>query len=397
MQSVDKLKEMFTEFPYELFNVILTNKSFVDIMRLDVDSYEEGHDYIKNYGFDLDNSFHSEQVFNILNEAKQFIQTYLLEDPENITPVLTIPPYIQCEDDIRNILVMASNKERDLKQRWACALLRVAHTITHVENDLAKYFFQGIKKQIFSRFMQHLTVNTNGEYILGRGRKKVKLKLFEMKSEKTKESMIMKLLHKKESVTADIFDRVGVRIITNDKLDVLIVLKYLAETHVISFANVKPSRTRNNLISIDNFLEGIEKLKSLDISDWSEEDVRNFLKKFTVFEKEEQEDTTDRIIKENNPYSSTMYTSIQITVRHLITIQDPFNINLTYKFFFPFEIQILDKDSYEESRHGRASHDEYKKNQTVAVRRRVLGNVLSFHERYGLRKKNASAGLAITE
>ncbi len=376
----ERLLETFEEMPYELFDVVLSNKSFLDINNLTVESYEQAHAYMKNYGYDLDNTTHAEQVQAILSEAKQFLQTYLLEDPEGKTPTLIIPPNVMWEDDLRNFLVMASDKERSITQRWACGILRIAHTITHVENDLSKYFFQGIKKQIFSRFMTHLHVNNKGEYFLGRGRAQIPLKMFEMKSEKTKESLIMKLLHKKENVTADVFDRVGVRIVANDKLDVILVLRYLSENHVISFANIKPSRTRNTLIDTEQLIAGIEKLKNTDVSDMTEEQLREFLKPFLTFDKTltpEQEE----LLRENNPYSSTQYTSIQLTARQLITIQDPFNINLSYKFFFPFEIQILDHDSYVESRTGRASHDEYKKSQIIAVRKRVLGNVIRYCER----------------
>jgi len=380
MDQKERLIETFATFPYELIDVVLSNKSFIDINRLSIETYEEAHDYLKNYGYDLDNPSHAEQVRSILGEAKSFIQTYLLEDPEGLTPTLVMPPAIMWEDDARNFLVMASEKTRSITQRWACAVLRVAHTITHAENDLAKYFFQGITKQIFSRFMAHLHVTNKNEYYLGRGRNQIRLKLFEMKSEKTKESLIMKLLHKRENVTADVFDRIGVRIVTNDKLDVLLVLKYLAENHVIAFANIKPSRTRNNLIDINRFLEGLVRFREEDISGWSEEEVREFFKPYLVFDREKAREQED-IIRENNPYSSTQYTSIQLTARQLITIQDPFSINTSYKFFFPFEIQILDHDSFVESRTGRASHDEYKKSQIISVRRRVLDNVIRYHAR----------------
>ncbi len=377
---MENFREAIAEFPYELFNVVLSNKSFVDIKRLDIDTYEDAYNFVKNYGFDMDDANQREQVFNILSEAKQFIQTYLLEDPENLSAPLAMPPNILFEDDIRNFLVMASNKERNLSQRWACAVLRVVHTITHVENDLAKYFFQGIKKQIFSRFMEHLKVDNDNNYLLGRGKQQIVLNLFEMKSEKSRESLIMKLLHKKENVSADVFDRVGVRIVTKDKLDAILVLKYFSENHVISFANIKPSRTRNNLVDVEKLLVGLELLKNQDITGWNDEDVKAFLKPHLVFEPEDNSSIAASI-KENNPYSSTEYTSIQITARQLITIPDPFNFKVSYRFFFPFELQILDQESFEDSRTGRASHDEYKKNQTLAVRRRVIGHVIDYLDR----------------
>jgi uncharacterized protein (TIGR04562 family) len=386
MPEQKKLKQQFLEYPKELFDVVLSKKSFVDVERLYIKTFEEATNYIRNYGYDMDNKAQKEQVVKILSESKQFIQSYLLEDPENSNNRLVIPPNILYEDDIRNFLVMASDNVSLLTQNWSCAILRVAHTITHVENDLSKYFFQGIKRQIFSRFMGHLTVTNNGEYFLGKGSNQIKLKLFEMKNEKSKESLTMKLLHKKENIAADVFDRVGVRIVTFDKVDIMLVLRYLEENYVLSLANIKPSRTRNNLIDFNHFLQGVEFLKSKP--NLTEQEIRTELKKYCNFDEEKQQIETNRILKEKNPHSSTAYSSIQITSRQMITIQDPFIPTSNYQFFFPFEIQILDQESYEESRNGRASHDIYKKNQLKSVRNRVFYNLLKNMKKKDKRGKN---------
>jgi len=382
MNKKNKLEKNFLKFPYELFNVVFSQDSFIDIDRLNLHTREDALDYIKNYGYDLSDPQVKQKVALILAEAKTFITSYLLDDPEGKEPRLVIPPEILYNEDVVDILIMASEKQRNLLQTWACAILRVAHTITHVENDLAKNFMPGIKRQIFSRFMEHLHVTRDHEYILGNGENRIKLRLFEMKNEKSRESTIMKLLHKRENVTADIFDRIGVRIVTYSKLDVILVLKYFTYQHVISFANVKPSRTRNNLINVPHFLEGIEELKTHDLNSWKEDDVTEFLERYLVIPPDEKGEQTEKIIKEHNIYSSTMYSSVQLTSRQLIRIKDPFNPTIQYKFFFPFELQILDEDSYIESREGRASHEEYKKGQTTDVRKRVLKNVIRYQKRH---------------
>lgn len=391
MEQKNRLEKNFLKFPYELFNVVFSQKSFVDINRLNVHDEENALSYIKNYGYDISNPLMKQKVLAILREAKNFIQSYLLEDPEGLDPALSMPPEIFFNENILDFLIMASEKEKSLTQAWACATLRVAHTITHVENDLSRSFMPGIKKQIFSRFMEHLKLSRNGEYFLGDGDQKIQLKMFEMKNEKSRESIVLKLLHKKENVTADIFDRIGVRIVTYNKLDVILVLKYFSIKHVISFANIKPSRTRNNLINVPKFLKGIEELKAHDLSGWMEEDVSEFLEKYLELPPEERDRETGRILKENNLYSSTMYSSLQLTSRQLITIQDFFKPEINYRFFFPFEIQVLDEESFNESREGRASHEEYKKNQICAARKRVLNNVIKY-QRQHLWKSEDSGG-----
>lgn len=381
MENKNAIEKNFLKFPYELFNVVFSQRSFIDINRLNVHDEQTAISYMRNYGYDIINPLMKEKVAAILTEAKSFIQTYLLEDPEGKEPRLVIPPDIMYNDNIIDLLIKASEKEESLSQSWACAILRVAHTITHVENDLSKLFMPGVKRQIFSRFMEHLR-EKNGEYTLGNDENKIKLKMFEIKSEKTRESLILKLLHKKENVAADIFDRIGVRIVTYSKLDVILVLKYFSRNHVISFANIKPSRTRNNLINVPRFLEAIEELKAHDLTKWMEEDVSEFLERYLQLPPEEKEKETQKIIAENNLYSSTQYSSVQFTSRQLITIFDPFDRKKTYQFFFPFEIQILDEESFEETRMGRASHEEYKKGQLSAARKRVFLNVLRYQRRH---------------
>ncbi|HNZ52797.1 MAG TPA: TIGR04552 family protein [bacterium] len=382
MEPKNRIEKNFLKFPYELFNVVFSRKSFIDINRLNVHDEETALSYMKNYGYDITDPLMKQKVVMILQESKNFIQNYLLEDPEGHDPALIVPPEVLFNDNILDLLIMASEKEKTLLQIWACAVLRVAHTITHVENDLAKSFMPGIKKQIFSRFMDHLKMSRTGEYYLGEGDQKIQLKMFEMKNEKSRESLILKLLHKKENVTADVFDRIGVRVVTYTKLDVILVLKYFSVNHVVSFANIKPSRTRNNLINVERFLQGIEELNAHDLSSWKEEDVSEFLERHLQLPPEEKELETDRIIKENNLYSSTLYSSLQLTGRQLITIKDFFKPEIVYRFFFPFEIQILDEESFNESREGRASHEEYKKNQICAARKRVLNNVIKYQRQH---------------
>ena len=109
--------------------------------------------------------------------------------------------------------------------------------------------------------------------------------------------------------------------------------------------------------------------------------------------------------KSSNVYSSVEYHSIQFTCRQMIripgdrqalssmvetlrregdaTVEEVADELLSRidrltetRFFFPFEVQILDAESYRISREGRASHDVYKTRQRQAVKLRVLGDLV---------------------
>ena len=103
-----------------------------------------------------------------------------------------------------------------------------------------------------------------------------------------------------------------------------------------------------------------------------------------------------------NPFSSRWYRAIQFTCRQLIVAPDPtfrfwnevqeavgtsktaqnllkkIPITLREKrtFYYPFEIQILDLESYVESIGGRSRHREYKAKQRLMARNRVLRDLV---------------------
>jgi uncharacterized protein (TIGR04562 family) len=103
-----------------------------------------------------------------------------------------------------------------------------------------------------------------------------------------------------------------------------------------------------------------------------------------------------------NPLSSRWYRSIQFTGRQLISAPDPafkfwedlqnrlpknaairneikkIPISLREKrtFYYPFEIQIMDVESYVESIGGRSRHREYKDKQRLMARNRVLRDLV---------------------
>ena len=103
-----------------------------------------------------------------------------------------------------------------------------------------------------------------------------------------------------------------------------------------------------------------------------------------------------------NAHSSDQYRSLQFTARQLIRYRDPFldefnkfkqhiseqyaedaeliskmkslntsNISKTIEFFYPYEIQVVDKESHENNLVGEASHQEYKKAQVISARNRL--------------------------
>ncbi len=359
------------EFSWETLNTIVGGGSAIDVQRLHIHSVNEAEAFLEGYGFVWTQAAHRREIEALRTEAVAFIEEILLVDEDG----LQIPPEVRQRTDVRHLMIWASEPVQSVRQRWCCAMLRVMHTIAHADSTLNRRFGTQIREQILERFNPHLSLAEEG-WVLGRGKRAVPLVGFEVKDAKALHSVVVKLLHKVENVAADIFDRVGVRFVTRERFDALMVVNYLRANNVIMFANVKPSRSRNTLIDMGWLREEAAQL---------DEAVAQGL-----MTAQDRLDELRRLVRarpfpvsppaDYNAFSAVDYHAIQFTCRQQIRLRNalaaPGRGRDELRFFFPFEIQILDQESYALSRSGLAAHDVYKKRQLAAVKRRVLGSLL---------------------
>jgi uncharacterized protein (TIGR04562 family) len=353
---------MDPKFPWETLRSIIGGLSAIDVPRLHCATAEEAEQFLEGYGFDWGRTGHRLELEDLRTEAIRFIEEQLLEEDE------AIPAEIREQADPRQLLCWASSSEPTPRQRWSCALLRVAHTLAHSRSYFNDKYGDEIRRQIFERFEPHLRMSDDG-LMLGSD-EPIALVDFEVKPTKPVQSVAMKLLHKVENVAEDIFDRVGVRFITEERFDALLVVRYLREKNVFMFANVKPSRSRNTLIDLD----------------WLQELMAGLDQEITEGNIPEHErlEVLRAAVREHqypgppapsyNPYSAASYHALQFTCRQMIRVPDDTGRG-EIRFFFPFEVQILDEESYQLSRSGYAAHHLYKARQRDAVRDRVFGNL----------------------
>ena len=164
----------------------------------------------------------------------------------------------------------------------------------------------------------------------------------------------------------NILDRMGVRIVTHSLYDCFRVLDYLISEHIISVPNITPDQSKNTLFPLNVFFDVMDKL-SLQERSHSEEEIDALLWK--SLEKWSDEDL-GYTFKEND-YSAGEYRSIKFIARHMVNI--PIG-KKNLRFFFPYEVQIIDKHTHELNTKGIAAHGEYKKRQRQAALKRVFAS-----------------------
>ncbi|PIP92949.1 MAG: hypothetical protein COW00_06530 [Bdellovibrio sp. CG12_big_fil_rev_8_21_14_0_65_39_13] len=395
-------------FEWELLEVVLNGKSALDSKFFigPISSMEEVESFLKGYGIDPVDPIAKAELFGNFQEAIQFIKKYFLKEGNPDGLDLSVPNGIYMITDIRDLFLMATGHHKGSTPEetlWAEVILKVMHTILHADKDLRSNYFPIIQTQIFDQFYKYVFRDEENNLNLGvRGEFSIPLLDFETKSKKTRESVIIKLLHKAENVAEEVFDRIGVRIITKNKFDILRVLKFLIERHIVIPHNNKPSRSMNTIFDVNKFKEKHNALiKTALRSNLSEE------KFLDAVETEINECSMNNGADRNN-FTSNKYQSVQFTCRQLIKYKNPFLqefrelrklakeveapnelsqkilgmdvalISRDIRFFYPYEIQILDIQSHKTNTEGEASHLEYKKSQVQAAMRRVFGSLIKF-------------------
>lgn len=396
-------------FNWELMSVMLGGKPSLDAEIYSGQQIDENEakKFLTGYGLDPADKVSTAEIFGTLQESIQFIRRYFLKEGSPDGLDLRIPNSLYTVTDVKELFYMVGQGEASREEKyWAEIILKVIHTILHVDKDLRSNYFGEIQTQIFDRFYRYLHRDGQNRLFLGVEDDKFSVPLvnFETKSKKPRDSVIIKLLHKTENVAEELFDRVGVRFITENRLDTLRVIKFLTEHSVVIPHNIKPSRSLNTLFDMAKFQARHRNVIKMAMrNDLSEERVIQALNREAVdCFPELQSDA-------RNEHSLKKYQSIQFTGRHLIKYRNPFLqefyalkklaresgednelakriqtmdtslIARDVRFFYAFEVQIVDSESYRINTDGEASYKEYKKKQVNSARDRLFKKLIEYH------------------
>jgi len=392
------------KFDWEMLNVVVGGKSALDAHHFFGAAFSSDsiNTFLKGYGITGSDPISKAELFGNFQESIQFIRRYFLKDGNKEDGLeLKIPNSILMITDVNELFQKVIEHERDeLESLWAELVLKVMHTILHIDKDLRSKYFSTIQTQILDNYYRFISRDAENKLMLGKGKNSISLVEFDTKTKKTRDSVILKLLHKAEHVAEELFDRVGIRFVTNSRLDCIRVVEFLIDNGVVIPHNIKPSRSINNLINLDGLKKNYESAAKL--AEKNELSEARFLQ---ALERDISNDLLDQ--KSRNDHSLETYRSIQITARQLIRYEDPFiseflkvkkyisnsdcqdevkkkvssldlsSLTRDVEFFYPYEIQIVDESTNENNKQGDASHSEYKRIQLISARDRLFGKIIN--------------------
>ena len=341
-------------FSLNAMRSIIDGASAVDLPHLDIRDRARAREFLRSYGFDLNNPEEAAELDWVRRTAADILQRTIVPEGRRV------PREILTQRDVPTLLVWASNRAHEMRRRraWSCALLRVAHSLTHAYSDFNESYSPMIRRQIETRYRAHLRGDDEA-LTLGEGDDAVELERFDVRPIKTLQAATLKLLNAAENVGAGVFDWLGVRFVTRRTVDALLVVRYLRRHKIISFPNIVPRRCRNSLVDL-NALE-----PAILAAEASGGTIEQKITKLRAADRP----PAPRQHSEHNSHSASDYRSIQFTCRELVRLPRPGGGSA--RFFFPYEVQILDADSYAQATRGPASHAGYKRRQLESVRARV--------------------------
>ncbi|MGC3998105.1 MAG: TIGR04552 family protein [Anaeromyxobacter sp.] len=329
----------------EQLRLVLRGGSVIDWRRLDFRDLEEVETFLRLSLFDLDDSKDEKRLRSILAQAVEYLRGafgYRVAVP------------VAEPEDLRTLFLLASGSAEPRKyRRIACVVLKVMHVIHHLE--ARELLFRTPIREADLAERVHRRVMAEGERMRAAG-----LPIVEFGGNvKSQVSLVTKLLAKKESVAAQVFDRVRYRIVT-ERIDQVVPVVHHLMKHLFPFNYAVPGQTQNSLVRFADLVarhpRGEELAGQLQLPpDLEKRDPS-----------EPRNEFSGRGFRVLN-----FVVDVPVRIDDLLPPLDPMADERGRVVFSLVEFQVLDRETASRNEEGESSHERYKRRQLQRVLRRL--------------------------
>jgi uncharacterized protein (TIGR04552 family) len=328
----------------EVLRLLLRGGSVIDWRRLDFADFEEVTRFLSLNLFEVDDPKDEARLRNILAQAVEYLRS---EFGYRVAPAVAQP------DDIRQLFLFASGAHEPVRyRRIACVVLKVMHVIHHLE--ARELLFRTAIREADLAERAHRRIMAEAEKMKAAGIVR------EFRGNvKGRSSLVTKLLAKRESVAAQIFDRVRYRVVTERPNQIASVVWYLTQ-HLFPFNYAVPGQTQNSLVRFGDLLalhpSGAAHAAKLQLPpDLERTDPAAHRNEFSGKE--------FKILN--------FVVDLPVRVDELLPKLDPMADELGRIVFTLVEFQVVDASTALTNEQGDASHERYKRRQLKRVLRRL--------------------------
>jgi uncharacterized protein (TIGR04552 family) len=238
------------------------------------------------------------------------------------------------------------------------SVLKVAHVIFHVRARSLRHRMQVSDRDLFDLARER--VRSFGELVRASGIELVTLDA----SEKQRDSTILKLLARRETLAAQLYDRIRFRVVIRNRSDVLPIL-LLMTRHLFPSNYVVPFQSRNDLLSFRQMLEDVDQAAP-GVSSIRKALIEEQLRSADVYQNEFSHPDFQMI---------NFVVDVPLRVDRFVDRATPGTLSKHGKVIFTLvEFQLFDLETFVQNEQGPSSHAHYKSRQRRAVLRRLVGD-----------------------
>ena len=329
----------------EELRLVLRGGSVVDWRRLNFTHAREVDAFLRLNQFDVEDARDERRLRAILGQAVEYLRSAF---------GYAVAAQVAEPQDVRDLFLMASGAAEPRKyRRIACVVLKVMHVIHHLE--ARELLFRTPMREADLADRVHRRIMAEAERMRALG-----LPIVEFEgSIKGRSSLVTKLIAKKDSVAAQIFDRVRYRVVTESADQLAPIVHHLFH-HLAPFNFVVPGQTQNSLVRFGDLLRrhprGAELSRQLQLpADLEQRDPPAGKNEFSG----------------KGFRTLNFVVDLPLRVDDLLPPHDPVVDELGRVVFALVEFQVVDRATARANEEGDSSHERYKRRQLKRVLRRL--------------------------
>lgn len=334
----------FTLNEVEQVRLVLRGGSIIDWHRLNLTTEEEANDILEANEFDPADERHAARLVDIRRRAVDYLERNFK---------MRFAPELLATTRAQDLMMMAASHDPVL-QPQACMVLKLMHVIGHIDGRELLFMLPISDRDVF-----HLVEEKAAR--VAEQMRQLGYPIVEFAgSRKSRDSVITKLLSKKASIAAQIYDKLRFRIVTATPEDIVPVLRYLLRT-LFPYNYTIPGESTNSVFDFPEFMSRHPHLRAmiprLQVDLVSEDQMR----------------------PATNEATSARFRVINFVVdlpvridRYLCHYADPTLETLGHVVYVLTEFQVLDLESHRHNEAGDASHEKYKLRQQMKVKTRLV-------------------------
>jgi uncharacterized protein (TIGR04552 family) len=308
--------------------LMLRGDSVIDWHHLNFADHAEVDRFLRLNEFDPESDPEMERFEDIRADAVDYLARAF---------AMAIPDEVAADLPARDLFLVASSSGPH--QKWACVVLKVMHIIHHI-NGRQALLKVSVSDEIIFREIE-LKVLQVVEQLRAAG---APLTEFEW-SRKPRDSQITKLLAKRSTLAASIYDKLRFRLIVPQYHDIVPMLATLTR-QLIPFNYVVPGESVNQLVDLGNISpdsSGVVRAEAMPFNEFSGPEYRiiNFV------------------------------ADLPLRLERLIA-KSELAPELSHVVFVLTEFQVCDKATAQRNESGASSHEAYKQRQHERVRMRLF-------------------------